>query len=111
MADREKVIRGLEACNRQSYNGSDCQNCPYYDDEDTAELPSGICNIQDMFDDALALLKEQGVQKVVYTINPFTGLSVSYCPKCGKQIDMFRAGVDVPVRFCGYCGQEVAWDG
>ena len=59
MADLEKVIRGLEACNRQSYNGSDCQNCPYYDDEDTAELPFGICNIQDMFDDALALLKEQ----------------------------------------------------
>lgn len=56
---REKVIRGLEACNRQSYNGSDCQNCPYYDDEDTAELPFGMCNIQDMFDDALALLKEQ----------------------------------------------------
>lgn len=56
---REKVIRGLEACNRQSYNGSDCQNCPYYDDEDTAELPFGICNIQDMFDDALALLREQ----------------------------------------------------
>ncbi len=59
MPDREKVIRGLEACNRQSYNGSDCQNCPYYDDEDTAELAFGICNIQDMFDDALALLKEQ----------------------------------------------------
>lgn len=59
MPDREKVIRGLEACNRQSYNGSDCQNCPYYDDEDTAELPFGICNIQDMFDDARDLLKEQ----------------------------------------------------
>ena len=59
MPDREKVIRGLKACNRQPYNGSDCQNCPYYDDEGTAELPFGICNIQDMFDDALALLKEQ----------------------------------------------------
>ena len=64
MVDREKVIRGLEACNRQSYNGSDCQNCPYYDDEDTAELPFGICNIQDMFDDALALLKEQEARVV-----------------------------------------------
>jgi hypothetical protein len=59
MTDREKVIRGLEACNRRSCNGSDCQNCPYYDDEDTAELPFGICNIQDMVGDALALLKEQ----------------------------------------------------
>lgn len=59
MVKREKVMRGLEACNRQSYNGSDCQNRPYYDDEDTVELAFGICNIQDMFDDALALLKEQ----------------------------------------------------
>ena len=59
MADREKVMRGLEACNRKRNNGSDCENCPYYDDEDTAELPFGICNIQDMFDDALDLLKEQ----------------------------------------------------
>ena len=59
MTDREKVIRGLAACNRKINNGSDCENCPYYDDEDTVELPFGICNIQDMFDDALALLKEQ----------------------------------------------------
>ena len=56
---REKVIRGLKACNRQSYNGSDCQNCPYYEDEYEADIPYGMCNIQDMFDDVLALLKEQ----------------------------------------------------
>lgn len=63
MAEREKVIRGLTACNRRPIDGygSDCQNCPYYDDEseDEVELPFGICNIQDMFDDALALLREQ----------------------------------------------------
>ena len=64
MPDREKVMLGLKACNRQSYNGSDCQNCPYYDDEDTAELPLGICNIQDMFDDALALLREQEAREL-----------------------------------------------
>lgn len=64
---RDKVIRGLKACNRQSYNGSDCKNCPYYDDEDTAELPFGICNIQDMFDDALALLREQEARVLEYS--------------------------------------------
>lgn len=64
---REKVIWGLEACNRQSYNGSDCQNCPYYEDEDTAELPFGICQIQDMFDDALALLREQEPRVLDYS--------------------------------------------
>ena len=67
MAEREKVIRGLEACNRQSYNGSDCQNCPYYEDEYEADIPYGMCNIQDMFDDALDLLKEQEARVLEYS--------------------------------------------
>ena len=59
MPELEKVIEGLEACNRKSGNGSDCQNCPYYDDEDASELPFGVCNIHDMLDDALTFLKSQ----------------------------------------------------
>lgn len=59
MIDLEKVVAGIEACNRISDNGSDCQNCPYYDDEDASELPFGVCNIHDMLADALALLKER----------------------------------------------------
>lgn len=82
MADREKVIRGLTACNRRPIDGdgSDCQNCPYYDDEDTAELPFGICNIQDMFDDALALLKER---KPKYHMKIITN---GNCTVCGKPL-------------------------
>lgn len=88
MADREKVMRGLEACNRQSYNESDCENCPYYDDEDTAELPFGMCNIQDMFDDALALLKEQEAKELSESCENCSEYDNEkhYCPRFCKVI-------------------------
>lgn len=59
MTKREKVIRGLGACKPISLFGRDCENCPYYDEEDADDLPFGVCNIQDMLNDALELLKEQ----------------------------------------------------
>lgn len=53
MVEREKVIRGLEVCNQYRFFGRDCYGCPYYGEE------FSVCNIQDMLDDALSLLKEQ----------------------------------------------------
>ena len=55
MADREKVIKGLEAhekgCGYRSHH-CDVMECPYrYGDES--------CDIEEMCHDALALLKEQ----------------------------------------------------
>lgn len=50
MADREKVIRGLEAC---SGGIGSCDNCPY------AYKGSMMCNRSSLMRDALALLKEQ----------------------------------------------------
>lgn len=50
---REKVIRGLEVCNQYRFFGRDCYGCPYCGEE------FSVCNIQDMLDDALSLLKEQ----------------------------------------------------
>ena len=51
MIDREKVIKGLEICNKYDYV---CLECPYYDPEDTDG-----CNSEELFADAIALLKEQ----------------------------------------------------
>lgn len=46
--DREKVIKGLEACRK-----TDCINCPYSASE------TEVCLINYLLTDALALLKEQ----------------------------------------------------
>jgi hypothetical protein len=48
MADREKVIRGLECCIDPEVP---CRECPYYN--------YGHCDPDDVRRDALALLKEQ----------------------------------------------------
>ena len=58
MADREKVIKGLQAhadgCGYRSHH-CDAVGCPYrYGDES--------CDIEEMCRDALALLKEQKAQ-------------------------------------------------
>lgn len=57
MPDREKVIKGLECCLRESEHIDDnpCADCPYYD------IDSGLGGkcIDDKDRDALELLKEQ----------------------------------------------------
>ena len=49
--DREKVIKGLECCSNSQKNRCEANNCPYWVSE--------CCCIDDMLNDALALLKEQ----------------------------------------------------
>ena len=48
MSDREKVLKGLEACRK-----TDCINCPY------SALETEVCLVKYLLTDALALLKEQ----------------------------------------------------
>lgn len=52
MADREKVIKGLEYCCASEKNRCEANSCPYWESE--------ICCIDEMLADALELLKEQG---------------------------------------------------
>ena len=52
--DREKVINGLKQC--KEWNGNCCK-CPYHDKIDISECTANLCK------DALALLKEQSVQR------------------------------------------------
>ena len=61
MADRQKVITGLELCTAISQDGC-LMLCPYKDEQD--ETYSGFCE-QVLKRDALELLKEQQVDAFV----------------------------------------------
>lgn len=54
MADKEKVIKGLECCAAMS--GDECSKCPYGAECRDTDLPYGMPHLAS---DALALLKEQ----------------------------------------------------
>lgn len=65
MADREKVIRGLECCTTFDSKGFPlCEECPYADDGTCPELDQ-------LHRDALELLKEQ--EPRLLTIEEITG--------------------------------------
>lgn len=51
MADREKVIKGLECCCASKANRCESNSCPYWKSE--------ICCIDELLADAIALLKDQ----------------------------------------------------
>ncbi len=112
MADREKVIKGLECCTRYEVAKqlNNCLDCPYVE-------PIGFnqfrCKSQEMKEDALELLKEQKktTGKWIYCEvgNGQDGYRCSrccffepwyygyediefikrykYCPKCGRQMN------------------------
>lgn len=54
MADRMKVIKALDCCDR-----SECDECPYYDPEVADSDYYGICHREDMMKTALKLLRAQ----------------------------------------------------
>ena len=95
MDKREKVIKGLQCCARESVG--DCVNCPYGDMDFN-------CDIK-MMNDALELLKAQEPKQVHVTAD-LIYRKVGECPNCRKVIN----SVDYP-NYCGVCGQAVKWDG
>ena len=61
----------------------------------------------------LALLKEPKEQEALpikYLDNPYTGLPVAHCPKCGKFVKQYHAAEEEETKFCPYCGQAVLWE-
>lgn len=96
MPDREKVIKGLEACS-DVYYGADgaCSSCPY-------SQTNGDRCLAELVHDAIALLKEQEpvkpVQHLVYTTKGW------FCGACDGRLN--RLG-----KYCSFCGREVKWDG
>ena len=101
MADREKVIVGLEHCDRLG-----CSMCPY--------KPGGYspmdCRIQ-LMRDALELLKEQEAVKPV--LDEQTG-RIWLCGKCGSYVGFEDNDPHDPNEFdkyCRECGRPVLWEG
>ncbi len=102
MADREKVIKGLEACLAAEVTEDEnpCESCPYFFDE--------MCQSA-IKKDALALLKEQEaktVELIQMDRNGQWGADLTgYCPSCKRPLKSRFSK-----RFCGECGQAVKWD-
>ena len=93
MADREKVIKGLEICST-----GHCEiSCPFHN------VPQ--CTMA-ILSDALALLKQEAKQ-VIGIADSIEGIEVGYCPSCDKAI--VNKKID-ETKFCKFCGQAVKWE-
>ena len=93
MAELEKVIVGIEHCDRLG-----CSMCPY--------KPGGYtpmnCRIQ-LMRDALELLKEQQEKEQHRKVVWDEKIQEHKCPKCGAIV--WRED-----RYCSKCGQAVKWE-
>jgi hypothetical protein len=96
MADREKVLKGIEACADRT--GALCRTCPY-------DFRKEGC-ISDMAEDALELLKEQEPVKPIKSKLSFTRgfmWEIWDCGCCGNQLRSFA-------KYCDQCGRAVKWE-
>lgn len=101
MADREKVIEGLEICIK-NINQVDCPNdCPYY--SDCAKYAYRYV-FQPLLRDALALLKRQEAKPVIVTTNAY-GTRFYHCPRCNHDLYIYPRQL-----YCSNCGQAVKWN-
>ena len=101
--DKENIIFAIEHCLLS--DSTICEGC-YQDGPGLL----GITCKKNVIRDALELLKEQEALPIVYQDNPYTGLPVAHCPKCGKFARQYNAVYEDETKFCPYCGQEVKWE-
>lgn len=92
MADREKVLKALEHHKKTAV----CNGCLYEKDADTQE---GYCPV---YDDAIALLKEQEPVKPVCTEYD-RAIVLFSCRNCRTQLLYGQ-------RYCHMCGRAVKWE-
>lgn len=104
MANREKVIKGLECCASNRMRREDCEamDCAYLDLEEKG------C-IHQLIRDALALLKAQEPKPPIITENAY-GWKFYHCPSCGREFygDRLHGRMN-KTAFCDKCGQAVKW--
>ena len=93
MTDREMVIQHFQDAIEASGNGAKWRFIRL----DIIEKAISLLNEQD------ALLKEQE------PVKPTWSQGKAYCGKCGHRLPRNRT--DKEINYCGYCGQEVKWNG
>ena len=91
MPDVEKIIKALEH-HKDTWV---CNGCPY---EDDPAVGNGKCPV---YDDAIALLREQEKTKVVF--RQYDGSVESECGNCGLYLDKTYS-------VCPKCGKELDWN-
>lgn len=111
MADREKVIKGLEMC-LASIDEAECpEECPYYE---TCRNYENRVIFQPVMRDTLELLKEQE------PIKPTLSVDTWICSKCGHTLESQeliddkenpQVLVHEQYEYCPCCGRKVMWDG
>lgn len=108
MADREKVIQGLEICSEHgSWHGLDCELNEAYKDCPYRGCETGC--VVTIAKDAIKLLKEQEAMLVLSQREcetfPNHYERKGFCPKCHQVVDWL-----LNRSYCGLCGQKVKWD-
>ena len=101
MADREKVLKGLECCS--AMDGEQCRKCPYAKE---CEESKSFCfaGTAHLSADALELLKEMKKVKVK-NIKLVGDDLMGTCPRCLRVLT-----IQDHTGFCGTCGQAVKWE-
>lgn len=98
MADKEKVIKGLECCMKWTGEPNTatchCSDCSYTN----MDVFGQRCLI-DLINDALELLKEQEAVKPIVAFTRVNGTKAFSCPRCSALI---RGG-----SYCSHCGQAL----
>ena len=103
--DREKVIKGLQIerecvsrdCDR------DCGKCDLVQDKDW---------LLSVYDDAIALLKEQEAVEPTFRQGE-DGVFVWACGSCGAYMYHIYDGIDKAkeyAKYCRQCGKKVKWE-
>ena len=97
--DREKVIKGLECHKIDGNHRINCSDCPYYADDG-----SYIRCVNNLHDDALALLKEQETVKPKTKTRHGAYPQISHrCGNCGEVLYRYY-------NYCPSCGKVVKWE-
>lgn len=105
MADRDKVMKGLESCIKSKYENCP-KDCPFFADCYTYD--SKCYPIYPVIEAAFSLVSLLEPKSVLNVENyAVSGFAVGKCPTCKEKLLNAK---DNPARFCKFCGQAVKWD-